>query len=198
MKQRWGFSVGRQLQAVSPKAVSLNTIFLVFLKVGAFTFGGGYAMLPIIRREVVERRSWVGEEHFLDLLIVAQSLPGAIALNSAIQVGMRLRGLPGGAIAALGVITPSVAVIMSLAAYFMPLFRDSAYVQAIFYGLRPAVVGLIAAAVINLGRSIFHHWSSIILSLVLLAAVLFLKIHPVIILLAGGLAGLILFGKKDH
>ncbi|HHW74626.1 MAG TPA: chromate transporter [Firmicutes bacterium] len=188
--------MGRQLQAASSEAVTLSTIFFVFLKVGAFTFGGGYAMLPIIQREVVERRDWVSKERFVDLLIVAQSLPGAIALNSAIQVGTRLRGVPGGILAALGVIIPSIAVIMALAAYFLPAFQDNAYVNAIFYGLRPAVVGLIAAAVVNLGRDILDHWISVAMALALLAAVLFLKIHPIAILIAGGLVGLILFRKK--
>ncbi len=188
--------MNRSSRAVQPKAVSLPTIFLVFLKVGAFTFGGGYAMLPIIEREVCARRKWVSEEHFFDLLVVAQSLPGAIALNSSIQIGMRLRGIAGGILAALGVIIPSVAVILALAAYFLPLFRDNVYLKAIFYGLRPAVVALIGAAVVNLGRSVFRHWSDIALAGALLAAALLLKIHPVIILLGGGLSGLILFRRR--
>lgn len=193
-EQKRGFLIlNRSSQAVQPKAVSLPTIFLVFLKVGAFTFGGGYAMLPIIEREVCARRKWIDEERFVDLLVVAQSLPGAIALNSSIQIGMRLRGIAGGVLAALGVIIPSVAVILALAVYFLPLFKENIYVQAIFYGLRPAVVALIGAAVVNLGRSVFQHWSAIALAGALLAAALLLKLHPVLILLGGGLSGLILF-----
>ncbi len=83
----------QELQAAEPKAVSLLTIFLVFLKVGAFTFGGGYAMLPIIQGEVVDRREWVDENLFIDIIVLAQSLPGAIALNSAIQIGTPARNL---------------------------------------------------------------------------------------------------------
>ena len=188
--------MGREQQAVQPKAVSLLTIFLVFLKVGAFTFGGGYAMLPIIQREVVTRRGWVEENLFFDMLIVAQSLPGAIALNSAIQVGLHLRGIAGGSLAALGVIIPSVGVILALAAFFLPIFQDNVYIKAIFYGLRPAVVALIAAAVINLGRSILDHWLSITLAVVLLAAALLLKVHPIAVLIAGGMAGLLIFKEK--
>lgn len=183
-------------QAAQPKTVSLLTVFLVFLEVGAFTFGGGYAMLPIIQREVVTRRKWVEESLFLDMLIVAQSLPGAIALNSAIQIGMHLRGIAGGALAALGVMIPSIGVILALAAFFLPLFQDNVYVQAVFYGLRPAVVALIAAAVINLGRSILDHRLSFILAGALLAAALLLKVHPIAILLAGGAAGLIIFKER--
>ncbi|NLA27863.1 MAG: chromate transporter [Firmicutes bacterium] len=183
-------------QAVQPKTVSLLTVFLLFLKVGAFTFGGGYAMLPIIQREVVARRKWVEESLFFDMLIVAQSLPGAIALNSAIQIGMHLRGIAGGALAALGVIVPSVGVILALAAFFLPLFQDNIYVRAIFYGLRPAVVALIAAAVVNLGRSALDNRLSAALAGALLAAALLLKIHPIAVLLAGGAAGLIIFKEK--
>jgi len=190
--------LSREQQAVPPKAVSLLTIFLVFLKVGAFTFGGGYAMLPIIQREVVTRRQWIGEKHFFDLLIVAQSLPGTIALNSAIQVGMRLRGIPGGILAALGVVIPSVGIILALVIFFLPAFQGNVFVKAVFYGLRPAVVALIAMAVINLGRNIFDHWSSIALAAVLLAVTLLLKVHPIIVLLTGGLAGLMIFKEKGN
>lgn len=185
-------------QAVQPKAISLLTIFLVFLKVGAFTFGGGYAMLPIIQGEVVTRREWVDENRFIDMIVIAQSLPGAIALNSAILIGMRLRGIPGGLLAALGVIIPSVAVILALAAFFLPVFQDNVYLKAIFYGLRPAVVALIAAAVVNLGRNIFDHWRSAALAAALLAAALLLKLHPIAILLAGGAAGLLIFKEKGE
>ncbi len=188
--------MSREQQAVQQETISLLTIFLVFLKVGAFTFGGGYAMLPIIQREVVTRRGWVEEKLFFDMIIVAQSLPGAIALNSAIQVGLRLRGIAGGSLAALGVIIPSFGIILALAAFFLPFFRDNVYIKAVFYGLRPAVVALIAAAVIKLGRSILDHWLSIALAAVLLAAALLLKVHPIAILIAGGVTGLIIFREK--
>lgn len=186
----------QELQAAEPKAVSLLTIFFVFLKIGAFTFGGGYAMLPIIQREVVTRREWVDEKLFFDMLIVAQSLPGTIALNSAIQVGLQLRGVAGGSLAALGVIIPPIGVILALAAFFLPAFEENVYVQAVFYGLRPAVVALIAATVISLGRSILSHWLSVTMAAVLLAAALLVKIHPIAILIVGGVAGMIIFREK--
>ncbi|HPU01946.1 MAG: chromate transporter [Firmicutes bacterium] len=185
-----------QQQAAQQQKVSLISIFLVFLKVGALTFGGGYAMLPIIQREIVVRRQWIEESLFFDMLIVAQSLPGAVALNTAIQVGLRLRGIAGGIIAALGIIVPSFCVILAIAAYFLPLFQDNVYIKAVFYGLRPAVVALIAAAVISLGRSILKRRRSIALAAVFLAAGLLLKIHPIALLVAGGLMGLILFRDK--
>lgn len=175
---------------------SLAAIFLAFLKIGAFTFGGGYAILPMIQREVVVNRRWVDRAFFFDSLIITQSVPGALALNSSIQVGTHLRGAPGGLAAALGVITPSVLIILFLAGFLLPVFKDNRYVQAAFYGLRPAVVALIAAAALNLGREILRGWSSAILAAALLAASLLLRLHPIAVMLAGGLAGLILFRKK--
>lgn len=173
------------------------TIFLVFLKVGAFTFGGGYAMLPVIQREVVTRRKWVEHPAFFDMLVITQSVPGQLALNSAIQVGVHLRGIPGGLIAALGVTLPSVLIILAIAAFLFSVYRELIYVQAIFYGLRPAVVALIAAAALNMAREMLRGWSSAGLAAVLLAVALFFQLHPIAVLLAGGLAGLILFRKKE-
>lgn len=172
------------------KTESLWSILLTFLKVGAFTFGGGYAILPVIQQEVVERRKWVSQASFSDILIITQGMPGQLALNSAIQIGIRLRGTVGGLVAALGVTTPSVVILLAIAAFFYPLFRDNIYVQAVFYGLRPAIVALIAAAAIKMGRDILHGWIGIILCAVLLAIAIITRIHPIIVLLAGGLAGL--------
>lgn len=177
--------------------VPLHTIFLVFLKVGAFTFGGGYAILPVIQREIVTRSKWVEREDFVNMLIVTQSIPGALALNSSIQVGMRLRGAAGGLLASLGIITPSVLIILAVVSLFLPAFQDSKYVEAAFYGLRPAVVALIAAAAVNLGQDIIREWRSLVLGLILLALAIFFDAHPIATLIAGGLAGLIIFRKKD-
>lgn len=177
--------------------IALPVIFLAFLKVGAFTFGGGYAILPVIQREVVVNRKWVDRDFFFNTLIITQSMPGALALNSSIQIGMHLRGIPGGLLAALGVITPSVLIILSIVAFFLPVYQHNQYVQAVFYGLRPAVVALIAAAAFNLGREMLRGWTSLCLAAALLAAALLLKIHPIAVLVAGGLAGLILFRKKE-
>ncbi len=175
--------------------VSLLTIFLVFLKVGAFTIGGGYAMLPVIQREVVHRKKWLDQSVFLDSLIVTQSIPGPLALNNAIIIGQRLRGFSGGLIAALGVITPPILVILAVASFLFPYFRHNIYVQAVFYGLRPAVVALITAAALNLARELLRGWGSAILTAVLLAASLLFEIHPIAIMLGGGLIGLVIFWK---
>ncbi len=173
------------------KPESLWHILLTFLKVGAFTFGGGYAILPVIQQEVVNNKKWVSPEEFSDILIITQGMPGQLALNSAIQIGIRLRGIPGGLMGALGVTAPSVIILLAIAAYFYPLLRDNDYVQAIFYGLRPAVVALIAAAAVKMGRGILQGLNGVILCAVLLLIAIITQIHPIIILLVGGLAGMI-------
>ncbi len=177
---------------------SLLTILLTFLKVGAFTFGGGYAILPVIRQEVVFNRHWVDEDVFADILIITQGMPGQLALNSAIQIGVRLRGTIGGLVAALGVTAPSVIILLIIAAWLYPLYRDNQYVHAVFYGLRPAVVALIAAAAIKLGKEILHGTRGIILCAVLLIAAIVSHVHPILVLVAGGVAGLLVCKKECH
>ncbi len=185
----------RETETMKPE--SLLSILLTFLKVGAFTFGGGYAILPVIQQEVVKNRKWVTQADFSDILIVTQGMPGQLALNSAIQIGIRLRGTVGGLVAALGVTAPSVIILLAIAAYFYPLIRDNVYVQAIFYGLRPAVVALIAAAAVKMGREILHGWSGIILCAALLAFAIISGIHPILVLIIGGLAGLVVC-RRQH
>jgi len=172
--------------------ISLWAILLTFLKVGTLTFGGGFAMLPIIYRETVERNNWVDNQTFSDILIITQSMPGQIALNSSIQVGIRLRGTVGGLVAALGVTLPSVLILMAIAAYFYPQFKDNVYVEAAFYGLRPAVVALIAASAVRIGRQILLGWNGVILCAVLLITAIITNVHPILIMVAGGLAGLVI------
>jgi chromate transporter len=175
---------------------SLLTILLTFLKVGAFTFGGGYAILPVIRQEVVINRRWVDEDVFADILIITQGMPGQLALNSAIQIGVRLRGTIGGLVAALGVTAPSVLILLVIAAWLYPLYRHNQYVHAVFYGLRPAVVALIAAAAIKLGKEILQGARGVILCAVLLIAAITSQVHPILVLVAGGVAGLLVCKKE--
>lgn len=177
--------------------VPLPLILVSFLKVGAFTFGGGYALLPMIQREIVYRHRWVDSTAFMDVLVVTQSLPGPLALNSAIIIGRRLRGTAGGLTAALGIVLPSFLIILILVAFLLPLVQGNPYVQAVFYGLRAAVVALVAAAAWKLGRELVRDWQSGVILALLLAPGLVLGLHPIIMLAAGGLLGLILF-RWDH
>lgn len=179
------------------KTESLLSILLTFLKVGAFTFGGGYAILPVIQQEVVENKKWVTHRDFADILVITQGMPGQLALNSAIQIGIRLRGTPGGIMGALGVTASSVIILLAIAAYLYPMVRDNEYVQAVFYGIRPAVVALIATAAYKMGKEILHGVSGIVLCAALLIFAILTQVHPILVLLLGGIIGLILYQGRD-
>lgn len=129
----------------------LHTIFLSFFKIGMFTFGGGYAMIPLIEKEVIDRRRWIERQEFLDLLTLAQSVPGPISLNTAVFVGYKCRGLRGAAAALAGTVLPSFAIILLIALFFADI-RQNPVIDAAFKGMRPAVVALIIGPVISLSR----------------------------------------------
>ena len=129
----------------------LLTMFGSFFKIGLFTFGGGYAMVPIIQREVIDHRGWVDRDEFVELLTLAQSAPGPIALNTSVFVGYKMRGYAGALAALLGVVVPAFTVILLVAVYFAQ-FRENVYVNAAFKGMRPAVVALIVSPIVSLSK----------------------------------------------
>ncbi len=126
-------------------------LFIIFLRIGAFTFGGGYAMIPLIEREVVDKHHWLTTEEFMDVLAVCQSTPGAIAVNQAVFIGYKINRYAGAAAATLGVVLPSFFVMLVIAASFATI-QSQTLAQSIFKGVRPAVVALIASAGIRLTR----------------------------------------------
>lgn len=137
----------------------LKNLFLTFAKIGAFTFGGGWAMISIIEREVVEKHRWLEKEEFLDLLAVAQSMPGILAVNISVVVGDKLRGLSGAVAAALGTITPSFLIILAIAVFLTPeAITSNPTLTAIFKGIRPVVVALILAPVFTSAKSAGISW----------------------------------------
>ena len=125
--------------------------FKTFFKIGIFTLGGGYAMIPLIEEEVVNRHRWVGKEEMLDLIAIAQSCPGVFAINIAIFIGYKVRQLRGAIATALGTALPSFLIILLIAMFFHQ-FSDNHVVAAIFKGIRPAVVALIAVPTFNLAK----------------------------------------------
>ena len=129
-----------------------SQFFSTFFRIGLFTLGGGYAMIPLIEEEVVNKRKWIDREAFLDLLAVAQTIPGVFAVNMSINIGYRLRKTRGALTCALGCVLPSFLIILAIALFFHS-FRDNKTMEAIFKGIRPAVVALIAAPCIKLARS---------------------------------------------
>ena len=164
----------------------LLDIFWSFLKIGAFTFGGGYAMIPLIQHEVIHRRRWIEERDFLDLLTLAQTAPGPIALNTAVFVGYKRRGYLGALSAIMGVIVPSFLVILVVAIFFASI-RDNAYVDAAFKGMRPAVVALIVAPIIGLTKGM--RWWLVAVALAVALVVWYFGISPVWFLIAGAVMG---------
>ena len=164
------------------------SLFISFFKIGAFTFGGGYAMIPLIQREVIENRKWIGEDEFLDLLTVAQSAPGPLSLNTSVFVGYKMKGYAGATAAILGSVLPSFIIILLIAMFFADV-RENPVVDAAFKGMRPAVVALIISPVTKLmrGMSIGMKAVAVIIGIILW----FFSIPPVPVLIAGAAAGIL-------
>ena len=165
----------------SSEIASLWQIFLTFSKIGAFTIGGGYAMLPVIRDEII-RKGWLDEDDFTDIVTLAQTAPGLLAVNISIFTGYKLRGNKGSVIATLGSILPSFLIILVIAMAFSG-FQDNPTVIRIFKGIRPVVVALIAVPMLEMARKTNKNWWTWTLSLATLALVSFLKVSPIYILL---------------
>ncbi|MBP5518130.1 MAG: chromate transporter [Bacteroidales bacterium] len=164
------------------KKVSLWELAAVFSKVGLFTLGGGYAMIPLIDREVVQKRKWMEADEFYDILSIAQSSPGLLAVNISIFAGYRMRGRIGSVAAAIGTALPSFLIILAIALFFAG-YRDNVYVDKIFKGIRPVVVALIAVPVVDMiQRSHLNIWRAIV-AVATAALIIFLKVSPIYILL---------------
>ncbi len=174
---------------------SLLEIFFVFFRIGMFTFGGGFAMLPLIQRAIIERKKWIDEKTFTDLLIIAQSSPGPIAINTAVFVGYKRSGFPGALAAALGFIVPSLIIILLIAMFFTSI-RSNPYVDAAFKGMRPAVVALIVGPVISLSRSM--EWWKIPIALCIGLSIWYWGFSPVWVLAAGGVLGVVMTAVMAH
>lgn len=173
-------------------------LFWAFFKIGAFTFGGGYAMIPLIQREVVHRKKWLAEEEFIDMLAIAQSVPGPISLNTAVFVGNKVKGIKGSLVASLGIILPSFIVILLIALVFTE-FKDNPGVERVFKGIRPAVVALIAAPLWNMGKKAGIGWKTIWIPVGSALVIWLGGISPVYVVMAamtGGLAWYLFYLKK--
>ncbi len=167
-----------------------TTLFKTFFKIGAFTLGGGYAMIPIIETEVVEKHHWIEKDEFLDLIAVAQSCPGVFAINISTFVGYKLRGTPGAICTATGTALPSFLIILLIAMFFHR-FMDVPWIAAMFNGIRPAVVALIAVPTFNLSKSakisLVNCWIPVISALLIWAV----GVNPIFIIIAAAAGGYI-------
>lgn len=173
-------------------------LFWAFFKIGAFTFGGGYAMIPLIQREVVHRKKWLAEEEFIDMLAIAQSVPGPISLNTAVFVGNKVKGIKGSLVASLGIILPSFIVILLIALVFTE-FKNNPGVERVFKGIRPAVVALIAAPLWNMGKKAGIGWKTLWIPVGAALVIWLGGISPVYVVMAaiaGGLGWYLFYLKK--
>ena len=173
-------------------------LFIIFAKIGAFTLGGGVAMIPLIEREVVYKNKWIDDEDFLDMISIAQSAPGLIAVNVAIFIGHRIAGIRGSIVATIGSVVPPFIIILLVAAVFTT-FKDNAAVQAVFKGIRPAVVALIAAPVIRMAIKNRLNWITGAIAVAATVLIAFLKISPIWIIITAIFGGLMMaFSRQDR
>ncbi len=170
-------------------------MFWSFFKIGAFTFGGGYAMIPLIEVEVVDKKKWISKEEFLDIVVISQSFPGALAVNASTFVGYKVEGVKGAIMALLGTILPSFSIILIIASFFMQ-FRNNYYVDLVFKGISAAVPVLVLIAVISLSKSVKKNYMNLILVLVTVLLVSIIKIHPVVVIILSGIYGYFYYREK--
>lgn len=170
-------------------------MFIAFFKIGAFAFGGGYAMIPLIEEEVVNNKKWLEKEEFMDVLVVSQSLPGALAVNCSIFLGYKIGGLIGAIMALLAVILPSFIIIIIIAAFFMQ-FRDNYYINAAFKGITAAVPMLVLVGAISLSKGLEKSTRTIVTIIVALIALTLFDIHPIIVIIVSAIYGVIFLRKK--
>ena len=162
-------------------------LFCSFFKIGIFTFGGGYAMIPIIQAEVITHKGWIKEQEFLDLLTLAQSAPGPISLNTAVFVGYKMYGYRGALSALTGVVLPSFTILLLVAMFFSQI-RQNPIVDAAFRGMQPIVVAIMLAPILGFTKGM--HWTLIALAAAITMVIWYFGFSPIYLLIAGAVAGL--------
>ena len=164
-----------------------------FLKIGAFSFGGGYAVVAFIQREIIENHGWISGEDFVNIVAIAEMTPGPIAVNSSTFVGYTLAGILGGIACSLSTLAIPFLLSLIVAVYFSK-FKDNVYLKSALNGIRPAVIGLIAASCLSVGQVSFDGLHSVIFFVVALVMVWKCKINPIIALITCGALGAVLYG----
>lgn len=174
-------------------------LFLSFFKIGAFTFGGGWAMISLIEREIVDKYRWIDKGEFLDLIAVSQSLPGVMAVNVAVAVGDKLRGIRGAVAASIGCVLPSFMLILLIAIFLTPdMIKNNPTLSSIFMGIRPAVVALIIAPVISSAKASGIGWKTAIIPIGV-ALLIYSKLpvisNPILYIVLGGFFGWLWYSR---
>lgn len=173
----------------------LLEMFVIFARIGGFTFGGGYAMLPMLEKEIVNNKHWATEEELMDYYAIGQCTPGIIAINTATFIGYKVKGISGAIFATLGVIAPSLVVITVIAA-FISNFVELEFVRSAFAGIRACVCILILNAVLKLAKKALVDKATVVLFAVILALSLLTDISPAVLVVIAGAVGIILKGRK--
>jgi len=175
---------------------TLLQLFLAFLKIGALTFGGGYAMMPIMRREVVERKKWADDEDILKILVISESTPGVLAVNSATFIGYKIAGFKGSLVATLGVIIPSF-IIISIISLFIIQFKELTLVSYAFYGIQAGVAVLIFRAALKLSKKVHYNVFAIMILMSSMLFSLFTTYSVIYVLIVAAIMGMI-YGTLVH
>lgn len=170
----------------------LIKLFLTFAKVGTFSIGGGYAMLPFIQKEVIEKNNWMSMQEFSDILAISQMTPGPVAINSATYIGYTQAGVLGSIAATLGVVLPSFIMIIIIASFFIKLYEKRS-VKAVFKGIRPGVLGLLAAAAYTVTITSVHDIKGSILFVLCFGVLFIKKVDPIFVILGAAILGVILY-----
>ncbi len=166
----------------------LAELFYSFLKIGIFSFGGGYCMLPLIQNEIITKNNWINLETFIDIIATSQMTPGPIAINSATFIGFQLGGVMGSAINTFGVVLFPAIIVMILSNY-VEKFKDSKLINDIFSGLRPALVGLILASAFTVGKTAIFNLETLLIAIAIFAVINKTKTHPILAIVLSGVLG---------
>lgn len=170
----------------------LIQLFMTFFKIGAFSFGGGYAMLPLLEEEVIRNHGWMTSGEFIDIFAISEMTPGPIAVNAATFLGFRVGGFLGAVVSTFAVILPSF-IVISIIFASLSKFKSSKYVSWIFEGIRPIVIGLIMAAGVTVSKSSFVDIKSVIIAISLFYGVTFKDLNPILGIIIGGFLGVMLY-----
>ena len=179
------------------KRVSLWQLFITFFKTGLFTFGGGYAMIAILEEELVAKKGWITSQDMLDMLVIAESTPGVIAVNTATSVGYRVRGVFGAILATLGVVLPSFLIITALS-FFIAEFQDNHWYKAAFTGIQACVTVLVVNAFVKMAKQVEWNWFSWIIMPAAFAVAVFTDFDVIYLILIGGVLGIVYTLIAEH
>lgn len=179
------------------KNVSLRSIFLVFLKIGALAFGGAYSMLSFYEREIVEKRKWFSREDFAESVVIGQMSPGAIIVNTGIFMGYRLKKLKGALLTVAGQVLPSFVLILIIS-YLYITYKDITLMRSVLKGIAAAVTGLIASVVYRMSGEFLKDYKNVSLALITFLCLAIFRINPIVLIVASGMAGIMLYRREKN